>query len=203
MYPSICRISTSKNIKQEITDRFEILQLAEKMLITEFKRYEYIGSLKMSKFREVCWAILQHYQVCHTPLLDITQSIRVAISFALNSSTDYSYIYILGFPYINGSISYCVEEELLNVKLLSICPPKAIRPHFQEGYLVGSFPSVVMRKTVQLYVSRRLIAKFKIIRNNFILDKSFLPIPNETLFPKSDHIMDICNNIKYKLKQVY
>jgi len=65
----------------------------------------------------VCWAILQHYGVCDTPLVDLTHSLRVAASFAhleflkaksKNKRRKYGYVMALAMPYPVGSISYSV-----------------------------------------------------------------------------------------------
>jgi hypothetical protein len=101
---------------------------------------------KLKKFPELQWSILQHYEVCDTPLLDLKQSLRVAASFALNWTSSEGYIFVFALPYPNGTISYFSEEELVIVRLLSVCPSEALRPHFQEGYLVGTFPTYIKKK---------------------------------------------------------
>lgn len=35
-----------------------------------------------------CWAIIQHYGLCDTPLIDVSQSLRVACAFALRDGGD-------------------------------------------------------------------------------------------------------------------
>ena len=200
LYPSIYRDlknNASRNII--IFQRFDFLQFAEGALVREFEKQRFLGRSKIDKFREVRWAILQHYEVCQTPLLDVTHSLRVACSFALDMGREYSYVYVLGFPHVNGSISYSVEEELLNVKLLSICPPRALRPHFQEGFLVGSFPSSDESRSESLDVARRLIAKFR-LNNDTFEDENFTRIPHSSLYPSNDSIERLCKRIKAALR---
>ena len=108
------------------------------------------------------------------------------------------YILVLGLPHPNGSISFYVEQELLNVRLLSICPPRALRPYFQEGYLIGSFPSQENRRSTQYDFARRLVAKFRLNRDTFT-DENFSPIPHSTLFPSGDTIKRRCDQIKEDL----
>ena len=55
----------------------------------------------------------------------------------------------------------------MNVRLLSACPADALRPHFQEGYLVGSFPIRSEKKQPQLDFARRLVAKIEIPKKGF------------------------------------
>lgn len=198
--PSLYRVKTGRIIRTSSYEkRIEDLEKAEKLLLEEFERNSLEGKNKVQKFREVAWAILQHYKVCETPLLDITHSLRVATSFALSESRETGYLYLLGFPHINGSISYFVEEELVNVKLLSSCPPIALRPYYQEGFLVGTFP-IPMNRAHTYDFNRRLIAKFKINVNNF-WDSDFAPIPQKALYPdKKDQMKKICDDIKLNLK---
>jgi hypothetical protein len=140
---------------------------------------------------------LQHYEVCKTPLLDVTHSLRVAASFALNGNGSNGFILVLGFTHITGSISYSVEEEHLNIKLLSICPPSALRPYFQEAYCVGTFPMKNEPKNMRFDVAQRLIAKYELVndRNDF-WDNNFTAIPKDALYPKNDRIERICRKIK-------
>ena len=119
----------------------------------------------------------------------------MAASFALNDAKNAGYLYIFGFPHPNGSITYCVEHELINIRLLSICPPEAQRPYFQEGFLVGTFPSKRLRKHPSLDLGVRLIAKFKLVAQNF-WDGNFHAIPSAALCPSDDRIMKICSELK-------
>ena len=196
LYPSIYRgLFAGVSRRAILKERFSILRVAEGELLSEFRRNRYLGVSKLEKFREMRWAILQHYGVCKTPLLDLTQSLRVACSFALDNATTDPHVFMLGFPYPTGSISYSVEEELLNIKLISICPPRAMRPYFQEGFLVGSFPTSEESRSPQLDVAGRLIAKFRLRRAGF-LDENFQPIPHETLYPTDDAMDRTCQRIK-------
>lgn len=199
IFPSIYRLkSTGADSQKKIQHRFAILRRAEEKLLSSFSKNDFLGISKLTKYREMRWAILQHYEVCQTPLLDVTHSLRVACSFALHKTSQDPYVFILGLPHPNGSISFYVEQELLNVRLLSICPPKALRPYFQEGYLVGSFPSQEDTIKHQYDFARRLVAKFRLSRDTFV-DENFRPIPPSTLFPADDVVGKNCNQIKRAL----
>lgn len=200
LYPSIYRMEGKSITEEELNKRFEILKKAENLLLNAFKNNNLEGHSKLANFRELLWAVLQHYEVCKTPLLDLTHSLRVASSFALGGSESYGYVFVLGFPHINGSISYYVEEELLNIKLLSICPPEAQRPYFQEGFLVGTFPATEESKHPKHDVANRLIAKFKIQKPDF-WDEDFHEIPHDALYPENDRVEGICKEIKQQLEQ--
>ena len=115
----------------------------------------------------------------------------------MNGANDSAYIFVFAFPYPNGTISYFTEEELLNIRLLSACPSDALRPHFQEGYLLGPFPSIVRKKQPYLDFGRRLIAKIEIPKKTF-WGKDFHAIPNNALYPSDDEVEKICSEIKSK-----
>ena len=184
-----------------LSQRYLILNKANDLLLGAFGSKEWEGESVITKFPEVSWAILQHYEICDTPLLDITSSLRVACSFALQHRGKKGIVYVFGLPHTNGSISYYADEELINLKLISICPPVAMRPHFQEGYLVGTFPtSEIKRRTFQHDFSRRLIAKFEIERVKF-WSKDFHEIPETALFPRIDRMERLARRINMSLKE--
>lgn len=70
-------------------------------------------------------------------------------------------------PYYINRISYNSEQDLVNIRLLSISPPKALRPYFQEGFLVGTEDITYNygNDKDELDLNNRLIAKFKIPNN--------------------------------------
>ena len=196
MYPTIYRSGGGLLVREKpLRSRFKKLGNAEDHILEAFANRKLAGLDKLRQFRELRWAILRHYEVCGTPLLDITHSLRVACSFALNNATDNAYLYVLGFPHVHGSISYYVEEEMLNIRLLSICPLKAIRPYYQEGYLVATFPTDEGLRSPKLDMGRRLVTKFALVKKRF-WDSDFQAIPDRALNPKRDPMKRICDKIK-------
>jgi len=192
LYPKIYRGNLNK---VTLAKQFDILEKASKKmkgLLTEQKvALKIVGLNNLNKFKELTWAILQHYEIFPTPVLDITQSLRVAASFALlnknGSIIDEGFLYVLGLPYINDNISFHVSDELFNIKLLSVCPPLAKRPFFQEGFGVGTFPHYEFETRDDKFdFNRRLIAKFKLVNTNkdFFGD-GFNIIPFSSLFPNN------------------
>lgn len=193
-YPGIYRSPGKALSEAEIHKRFDILDDASKKVLARFRKERLIGHEKLGKFPELVWAILQHYEVCVTPLLDVTHSLRVAASFALNGSKE-GLLLVYGFPHPTGSITFSVEQEFMNIRLLSICPPEATRPYFQEGFLVGTFPVRAERKHPSLDVCTRLIAKFSLLGTSF-WSSDFHPIPDPALYPENDVVKSICDDIK-------
>ena len=131
-------------------------------------------------------------------MLDLTTSLRVAASFATGSGTHDGVLFVLGLPHPNGSISYYVEEQLLNVRLLSICPPEAVRPYYQEGYVACTFPTRGPEARGSNHdFARRLIAKFAVPSS--IWSPEFPPIPNSALFPTVDAMLPVATAIRASL----
>lgn len=198
-YPSIYRGERVSEPELEI--RFDVLNSASKRLVDAFKTITAVGANEVRKRKLMQWSILQHYEVCPTPLLDFTQSVRVACSFALlEKETREAFIYIFGLPYITNRVSVNSEHELVNVRLLSICPPDALRPYFQEGYLAGTEEITNdFHSKNELDFNRRLIAKFKIQNNKDFWGGGFDPIPKKALYPDEDKVLILCKEIQQEV----
>lgn len=148
--------------------------------------------------REVQWAVIQHYELWPTPLIDLTASLRVAASFALGidpvsgKRRDDGFIYVVGMPAPTGSVHFDIDEHVVLARLHSCCPPIAIRPHLQDGFLVGRIPFSApdTRAEEKSNLSRRLIAKFRLENRGEFWDEVFPPIPMEALLPPVDPLMD-------------
>ena len=194
-YPTIYRHAGRRLSAEELERRFRTLQACSRALIGELSSNEIEEIGRLRKFPELQWSILQHYSVCGTPLIDLTQSLRVAASFALNGAKEYGYVFVFALPHPLGTITYSTEDELLNVRLLSASPASALRPLFQEGFLVGSFPTEERRKGSALDLGRRLIGKLKIPVEGF-WDDDFHAIPDQALYPDLDSLLTICDRIK-------
>lgn len=198
LYPTIYRATDKSTINFD----FKVLNESSVKLIAALKADERIDSEELKEIRKIKllqYSILQHYEVCKTPLLDLTQSIKVACSFAiLNNEKNIGYIYVLGLPYINGRISVDSEEYITNIRLLSISSSAAKRPFFQEGYLVQTeFASDIENniKMDELDFNRRLLAIYKFKNNKqFWGDES--PISETALYPNDDIMKEICNRIR-------
>jgi hypothetical protein len=128
----------------------------------------------------------------------LTHSVRVACSFAFadKPKTD-PFVYVFGLPYVTNRISINSEQDIVNVRLLSICPPDALRPYFQEGYLAGTDEITVdfSSSKDELDFNSRLIAKFQISQGKTFWGRGFAPIPMKALYPEGDRILDICRQI--------
>lgn len=201
-YPSIYRTKNSENLSSELLNvRFRLLDQASELLIKKFIEHGITDSItKLKRRKFIQWSILQHYEVCDTPLLDLTQSIRVACSFALADGNDSGFIFVFGLPYISNRISINSEQDIVNIRLINICPPQALRPYFQEGNLVGTADVLSdYDERSELDFKRRLVAKFKIVgAKEFWGEQQSL---EKYLMPMDDQIEKLCDEIKNTLRQ--
>ncbi|MEJ2092577.1 MAG: FRG domain-containing protein [Syntrophobacterales bacterium] len=183
-----------KRIEMDI--RFDRLSRASQRLSDYLETEGLEGYQDVKRRRYIQWSIIQHYEVCPTPFLDLTHSLRVACSFAFLDAEDFDpYVFVFGLPYMTNRISINSEHDIINVRLLSICPPDAFRPYYQEGYLVGTdeITNEYTDKT-ELDFNRRLIAKFKLNKEHF-WEEGFDAIPQSALYPDGDRVKAICEQI--------
>jgi len=195
-YPTIYRKDVLT--AHEARLRFDMLELAEIYLADTFDREGLDGHMDVRRKTLIAWSILQHYGICDTPLLDLTHSLHVACTFAqLNNQNERGLVAIFGLPYTTNRITYNSEHDLVIVRLLSICPPMALRPYFQEGYLAGTM-DITQEYTdkSELDFSNRLIAKFSIPTDLSFWGQKFDAIPQNLLFPPDDRMEEISKEIK-------
>lgn len=144
----------------------------------------------LSHHDEYYLALLQHYEVRHTPFVDITVSLRVAASFALAKHVSEGILYVVHLPLPTGSISHFVDANMVLVRLQSVCPAAALRPHYQEGYLIGQLRSGA-RKLVGDNLAKSMIGKYRLLNaDGQFWDKDFSPIPQNALLPTADEFRD-------------
>lgn len=195
-YPTIYRGDYLS--RKELSERFQRLKATGVMLASLAEARKIEGYKEIKRRQNIQWSILQHYEVCPTPYLDFTHSLRVACSFAtLNNTTKQAYIFIFGLPYLTNRISINSEHDIINIRLLSICPPTAFRPYFQEGYLVGTDGiSDDYDVKAELDFNNRLIAKFEIPNDDSFWGQDFNGIPKNLLYPENDPMLDLCMDVK-------
>jgi hypothetical protein len=172
-----------------LADRFEHLKKAEAELVA---LYDDLGKRKIRVQRILRWAILQHYEICDTPLLDVTHSLRVAMSFAGQDNSIGATMFLLSVPMISGAVTISIDAEIQVLRLASICPPAARRPHLQEGYLLGDYPDIEDVQQKQNYAphendfGKRLICKFRFNPRDFRNTKDFPMISKSWLYPDAE-----------------
>ena len=168
--------------------------MAESQLVKLYVAGKLTGRDRLKRQRILRWAILQHYGVCRTPLLDVTHSLRIAASFATqNTKGSDAFVFVLGVPHLSGAVTASSEASLQIVRLSSACPPEAVRSHLQEGYLLGEYPEIPdfaqneHYKYSEMDFGRRLIAKFRLRCKTFWKSPNFSPATLGALFPSDRH----------------
>jgi hypothetical protein len=142
-------------------------------------------------------------------LLDVTQSLRIAASFASNKTKSEAYVFVLGVPNLSGSVTASAEAGIQIVRLASVCPPNALRPHIQEGYLLGEYPEMSDFDQKRNYghfeidFGRRLVAKFCFDPNEFWHARDPFPmITHEALYPdEDDELFKLTQSVKNSLNE--
>ena len=198
-YPSMYR--GDRLDKYELRYRWEKLNKASEIFINKLRSKYPNKTYIVKRKRIVQWSILQHYEVTETPLIDVTQSLKVACSFAvLDNSNEYAYIYAFALPYYTNRISVNSEHYLTNVRLLSVAPPQALRPYYQEGFLIGEdeFSETYTNKD-ELDLNNRLVAKFKFKNNEAFWGESERALTKEDLYPKDDEVETLCKEVSEEL----
>jgi hypothetical protein len=158
--------------------------------------------------RPAKWAVIQHYDLWPTPLLDFSTSLRVAASFAfgLDPTASRGWLYVIGvrsirsdlMPLLTAAHSSIEEKpidkdeldaEMLTIRLNAVCPPSTLRPHLQEGVLIGRYPFDPPALTsVDVHdAGSVLVAKIELINNGGFWSRDF-PIHTEaSLLPTHEH----------------
>ena len=204
LFPSILRQSGQKDRVIELNKRFSRLAAAEEKLKESFAIRE------IHQDRIVRWAILQHYEIVPTPLLDVTLSVQSALSFALAEGRDEGYLFILAFPQLTGPISVSIESMTQVIDLTQVCPPEALRPHFQSGVLVCDYPVVDSRESshgkkgmLGNNFSCRLLGKLKLTNCRMWVDEGFVSTRSDILFPDSyDEWFPMLSKIKQYIQAI-
>ena len=126
-YPSIYREDMLR--REETSVRVRRLDRAAQQLRALLRSGRIEGHPDVTRRLHVQWSILQHYGVCDTPLIDFTHSARVACSFAMRGQDSETPLgSVFGLPYVTHRISFNSQHDTVIVRLLSICPPLALRP---------------------------------------------------------------------------
>lgn len=186
LYPSLLR-----NLPMDLTKRREkIKERIGKLTKAEELLKERLKDGYIHRHRLVRWAILQHYEVCKTPLLDVTSYLQTAVSFALLSGSKEGFLYAIGLPHQTGPLSVSIESMTQLVDLSKLCPPEAARPHYQHGLLVGDYPTGLDASELVTHAPRvsgnfscRLLSKFHLKNTHEWVGKHFFPTPTAILYP--------------------
>lgn len=147
------------------TNLEELLEYDKKLLELLKNENNMPGMQSLITHEEARHALLQHYQVCKTPFLDITRNTRVAATFATHnlSKDDSPHIFVFGLPYLHGNITHNFSENINIINLRNTLGHYSKRPHEQEGYLMGSLYDWKNLESIPYHDGRmRLLTKIKL-----------------------------------------
>jgi FRG domain len=164
--------------------------------------------------RPARWAVIQHYDLWPTPLLDLSTSPRVAATFAfgLDASASRGWLYVVGVRTIRSDLMPLLkaqdsslegdaalegnptdkeelDAEMLTIRLNAVCPPSTVRPHLQEGVLIGHYPFDPPALTsVDVHdAGSVVVAKIELVNDGGFWSRDF-PIHTEaSLLPTHEH----------------
>lgn len=214
--PSLFRDRYGRSVgahNASIKRKFRRLAEAEKLLLERYpaSRRARDEMLFVQRVRIVRWAIIQHYDMCQTPLLDLTHSIRIAASFASfgqsSSQCAKAFLFVVAVPQISGAVTVDVENGVQLVRLSAVCPPNAMRPHLQEGYLIGEYPDLHHYDQKALYrieevdFGHRLVAKFQFDVRLFWSSPFFPMIVPTALMQEPDPFLLVANDIRNEARR--
>jgi hypothetical protein len=212
MKPTIFRSRTLGKVpsKDTLSTRFSKLRTAEELLLSRYIDEGLLGADRLSRHRLLRWSILQHYDVCNTPLLDVSQSLRVSASFATEDDNDEAFVYVLAVPNLSGAVTASSEASMQIVRLSSACPPSAMRPHLQEGYLLGEYPEITdvspsgSYQHSEMDFGRRLVAKFRFNPNRFWRSDTFPKLAIKALYPtgRRDPLEQLMTDLKSEIEGI-
>jgi hypothetical protein len=193
------------------TKYWELLQILGRQVASIAERFGTPRPRTLELIREAQWAILQHYQLWPTPLIDITQNLRVAATFALWEDSASGYVIVVGMPNTTGSVTYDVDQHIVLARLESVCPPEAKRPHIQNAFLVGRHPLYDVgsigphrdknSSPERQRLKRRLVAVIRLDnRNAGFWDDDFQPVSKSRLYPADDDFHRLlCDELRQEI----
>ncbi len=200
IYPTLYRKGGAPLRKTEIATRWDRLSTCVRAIVARRAELKLPGTTH--RHIESAIALLQHYGLCETPLLDVTPSLRVAASFALPEKTSkLGYLYAIALPYPQATISHFVDQDMVLVRLFGVCPFEALRPHYQEGYLLGKYPisnagELGVTKERNDNAATRLVAKLVLDdRDGGFFHGGFPRVPDTTLLPPRDPFGDALRSV--------
>jgi hypothetical protein len=138
------------------------------------------------RFREYAVALIQHYELCPTPMVDLTTSLHVAASFARgDDGLGDGVVYVIAMPYPHETISLYPHLGLSLARLQPLVPPDALRPQFQEAWLAGRLP-ISAERSAGDDLAGRVIAKYALPAGAAFWDGAFQPLLQRALLPPDD-----------------
>jgi hypothetical protein len=146
------------------------------------------------------WAVVQHYELMPTPMMDFSTSLRVAASFAFGldpSPGKNGFLYITGTRHprsdlmtLNADREADAERSdgMITARLNSVCPPRTKRPHLQDGALACLYPfDENTLDPARNNFLQRTIAKIELVKSGNFWSRDFPIHTPAALLPKIEN----------------
>ena len=155
------------------------------------------------ELRVAPWSVLQHYELWPTPLLDLTMSLRVAASVALGlpDAHDEGFVYVFALEEPTSDVMLLgAETRSAAIRLSAVCPPDTLRPHLQQGILIGNpnFSETDLQVWATSPVRDRLVAKFRLVDRGSFWGRDFPKHTATSLLPGGDVRHSLVNAMNYR-----
>jgi hypothetical protein len=167
-------------------------------------------SLHTPQRRVAPWSVIQHYELWPTPMLDVTTSLRVAATFAIGlhhavrgESARSGFLYVFALDSVDSDVMELkASSRFAAVRLSAVCPPDTLRPHLQEGLLVGD-PMFESATSHRPPLTDRLVAKFRLEDDlsggeSQFWDDDFPPHSSGSLLPEDDVRERLLVGVEYR-----
>jgi len=201
VYPTYFRKYIKKEMSsQELMNILSVMQeeLKEK---NHNRTPRFHGASSVLSYLHVRWALLQHYNICDTPLIDVTQSLHVASSFALLNKENQEgistgVVYVLALPWPAKFYHNNKEEDIYLVRLAGVAPPQAKRPYRQEAFAVMSTDVDIKQfdRLERYDFAKRVVCKFEVNNSKEFWGDYLKPLPESFLVPREDVFYDFMKN---------
>lgn len=194
---------------EDLKDRLATLNNMSSALVEAYANYYakvpsakvYLNRLRRNPLAR--WALLQHYGVCETPLLDVTRNLQVACTFARQGAMHgHGYVYVMALPYQREAITIDDVQGMTVMSLLGVTPSNARRPLNQDGFLTSTsewwrYAASESKLDAPVASDRpdyfqRVATVFRIPTDEgFYADSGLSDLGNDWLCPRQDEFADM------------
>jgi hypothetical protein len=200
MHRSSCPANATDDSKGNLDKRIEYwkgLQRKEQDVVPVLRqhglpRHRHIED---PQIRYARWAVMQPSELWPTPTL--ASSLRVAASLAFGPvpMRKEGYLYVTGTRKLRSDLMPLHHDDaversdgVLSIRLNSVCPPSAVRPHLPDGALMSLYPfddEAALDPTRNNF-GTRVIAKFKLVDTGTFWTEDFPCHTKAALLPDAD-----------------
>jgi hypothetical protein len=144
--PSICRANSRWIYQDELNSRIETLNIkVEEMSERYLDSPLWTDDISIKKLlcdRHVSHGLCQHYELCLTPHLDVTEDFEVAYSFAKHKNINKGFVFLIRTPRCPHLVNVFFEENLYAINLQKIVIPQSTRPNKQKAWSLSFYPEI-------------------------------------------------------------